>query len=296
MKKEGMLLIVLIVILTIPCILALDTKVNVKTVSGRLVTIRFMDELGRGTLEGGSFIDVPADEEGTASATFSSDTENYVKLAVMLRDSSGALVNLGKSQPLLFNEEKIKTGWIYEIDLNTDDAMPVKLEKSESSSEEPAEETEENSTEPLEEEIPEEPETKEIAESEEIEQEENQAPTTGAVIGSLPNIPKTAIYIVIGIVALSALFFLFLHLKSKPKSPENFKVTKYSEKIASAKSSGEIQDRIDEKDDDLKDVEERLKNAEEEIKQIKEKRRRIREAQQKLERDKRELESLEEDH
>lgn len=271
-KKTGVLIIALLFLM--PLIMALDTQVTVKSSENRLLTIRFLDPDGKGTLENGGFLDQSTDSEGKVLVTYSSNTENIVDVSVMIRDSAGTLMKFQDGSPVRLFED-LKTGWIYEIDLTQANSAAVQLgkvggETNETTAEEIIEETTEES-----EEVIETPEPEQTKETEEISQETANGITGKAI--SIDLIPRSVFYIVVVVIIMLVFIYFFVIKKSVKPKPSS---VKFREKLT------------DEEEEELRDAEERIKRAEEEINNIKNKEKNLRQAQEEFEKAKAKLQSL----
>ena len=258
-----------------PIVFALDTTLDITTVPGKLLTIRFQDVDGSGTLPDGAFIDKVANADGELSVTFSSEMDNHVKISV----GGGGLAYK------YFRD--IKTGWVYSIDMTQGE--PVAVQSTMTSGETSVvEEEEEPVIEETEEDVVEEEpvieETEEVVVEEEIVESSNAI--TGNVISSdkIKPILKKVAYVggalIVGVFLLFGLLFL-----KKRKSKKGTSIVKINDKKAALELTS--QDEAE-----LMDAERRIKEAEIEINEIKNKKSELVEAEKKLEADKKRLEQL----
>jgi len=261
--KRGYVLGCIVLLLSFQIVVALETQVDIQTQPNKILTIRFQDNDGKGTLANGAFIDQVADANGKISVTYSSDVDNYLKVSV---GGNGAAYQFFRD---------IKTGWIYSLDFTQSNAVLV---QGETTSGEVVVEDEEVVAEEI---VDEEIIVEEIEVVEEVVEETNK-PITGLAIEDSDSMTssKKIIYGVILVVLIVIIILVFLFLK-KRKSKNATSAVKFREK----------KDPVQE-EEELEDAERRIKEAEREIKEIRHKKSALEEAEKKFEEDKRRLEEL----
>jgi len=295
--------LVLLILVIMPMFLALDTPIQVKTQPNYVVTIRALDINGKGTLEGGAFLDQIADANGIVKVTFSSDLVNKIDISLMIKNSiGGTMVQFagGPVQVLNNRGEHIKTGWPVEIDTSANPPVLVKSGKPAGAVEESASDNSNiNSSDTnssvadnsLDVSLVIEDNKKPEQEIQETNKEvgaETKTGTTGKVISISKSFLTSKItYSVIGILILVLVIgFVFKNKLINLHLPE------FKHSTESKKSEFKVLPRESPK---LRDAERKLDQAKKEIDEIRNRNSSLQEARKRLEADKRELERLERD-
>ncbi|MFA5857222.1 MAG: hypothetical protein WC867_07705 [Candidatus Pacearchaeota archaeon] len=295
-KNFKLFLAIILLLIILPSILALDTKIVVKSQKNQKITLNFMDNYGKGTLEKGLLADLPTDDSGVASGLFKSDTANHVQISVMKRDSEGTMLRFSDGSPMKIYKD-IKTGWEYSIDLTVDNSQPVKVKALDDAvpftpSTNPSEPVVEEVVEPVVEEVVKE-EVKE--ESKPIEENKETLANKDAQINNIKDQNWTTIvFIALTVLIILIIFFLIIflaiYLYKKRKDAVSSKVYFGSPMKSNLTSKDE---RI------LKDAQNRLRSAEEDIRKVLNKEdikrkpdNRIKELERKLDEERRELDKL----
>jgi len=122
-KKIAFFLIILIFLSN--QVLSLDTILNFKLKKGYQLQVRILNPDGSGTLEKGFFKEIAGDS-GTISINYSSNFLDKIHVSVMVKDDQDRKIFFEENDPVKIFRN-IKTGWVYEIDLNSNNPVPVQL-------------------------------------------------------------------------------------------------------------------------------------------------------------------------
>jgi preprotein translocase subunit SecG len=289
-KKLGILIAIFAVVIMLPVISALDTKITVKTLENHRISI-----VVRGSGELSTLESFHKDTGTGALSITTSSSKTEIDLITTVRKDGVKIIN-EKFEGLKAGEEivlQLLPGNVKIID----EEETVTVNETEEEEEEEVVETNETQEEQVAEaEIEELAEEVNLdAEAEENLEEINEEDTsvTGSAVSSNKTFgfTKVTYYIIGAIFLVSAIAFTIFTLKNKKvktksnKTYINFKVTR---KKGNENSKEEIAS-----DEKILEVEKKIMDAKKELENIKNKKKRIEDAKRRFEESKKELEDLE---